>query len=127
MTGSPTRIIDAALDSRREATAAQIVEDLHTLGVTAGQVADSLFAMGCAGDRNCESSCVLADWALRTYRDVEHAEVTYDEAATRAYIQILAAAGRRFEVETPQAVADMIIGFDRGRHPELERRHMEGP
>lgn len=116
--------IDAALTlpTRYEFTAEGVSGALAALGTTPHQIAKTLLDAGIVGDRGCENSCVLAEWAYLTFPGCA-AEVQVDGPAgeEEAWLRLTSPGRETLEVPTPDAVATLASEFDHGRHPKLER------
>jgi hypothetical protein len=124
----PPHVVEAALTLRREPpTAETVAAELAELGTTADQVAESLFKLDCHGDRDCETSCVLAEWVWHMYPAALHVGVTLDETESppRAWIEIRFSRDYYMSVEAPAPVAEMAIRFDQGQYPDLDRAVVE--
>lgn len=120
MSGYPDYVVDAALTL--PPTPERVYAALDGLGGTPNHVADTLYALGVRGKRGCETGCVIAEWAVRTYPD-HVAEVQVGDGADtgKAWLRLTTPDGDSFELRTPPAVAICADAFDDGHYPDLER------
>lgn len=122
--GFPPHIVDAALTlpARYEFTAAGVSNALAALGTTPDEVAQALFDAGILGDRGCETSCVLAEWAYLHFPDCTiEVQVWGDPGAEEAWLLFTSPDRDSLDVQAPPAVAAVASEFDLGRRPKLER------
>lgn len=124
MPGFDPHHIDAALTlpPRYEFTAEGVSGALAALGTTPNQVAKTLLDAGIVGDRGCENSCVIAEWAYLTFPDCRiEVQVDGNPGEEEAWLLLTGPDRDSLDVQAPHPVAVVASEFDLGRHPQLER------